>query len=117
MSIIPAQLDLIIYKGVDFSQSWMFSDEQGNLTDLTGAFAILNMYTQADYPTPFVSLTTDNNGINLFYRDGILCVANSFLAGAATDDLPVQCGFYNFEIISPGGYINRFLQGCVSIQV
>jgi hypothetical protein len=117
MSILPAQFDLIIYKGVDFSESWIFSDETGNLTDLTGAAATLNMYTQADYPTPFVSLTTDNHSINFSYQDSILSVATAFLAGSATDDLPVQCGFYNFEIISPGGYINRFLQGCVSVQV
>lgn len=117
MSIIPGQLDLIIYIGSDFSENWAFSDEQGILTDLTGASAVLNMYTQAGYPEPFVSLTTDNGGITFSYQDDVLSVASAFLAGSATANLAVQCGFYNFEIISSGGYINRFLQGCVSVQV
>lgn len=117
MSITPALVDLIIYIGVDFSENWIFSDNAGNLTDLTGSSAVMTIYAQDGYPTPIATLTTNNGGIIFNYQDDVLCVASPFLAASATNALEAGCGFYNFEISSPGGFINRFLQGCVSIQV
>jgi len=117
MSVTPGTFDLTIYIGVDFSQTFVLSDGLGNLTDLTGASAALNMFTQAGYPTPFVTLTTENGGITFDYNNGVLAIITPFLAGSATAMLTAQCGFYNLEVTSSGGFINRILQGCVSISV
>ena len=116
MSLQPGQLDLIIYVGSTFSEVWTTYGGCSELIDLTGCSATLNMYTQSGYPTAFITLTTANGGIVFSSKNSVLCVVNCTISSTVTASLPIQSGFYNFEITSPSGIVTRLLQGNVSVM-
>jgi hypothetical protein len=115
MTQTPGQLDIFIYKGDDFNPIYTLSDGCGNLIDLTGSSVAMNMWTQADYPTPFESLTTENGGITLTDKNGVLSVINPYISAVNTAMITVICGFYHLDITAPGGQVNRYLQGQVTV--
>ncbi len=114
MTISPGQYDITIYQGATYSQQFTWKDQAGTPMNLTGYIARMMARVSVDAATPFINLTTENNGIELGGAAGTIHIMMSDVQTAA---LTPQHGIYDLELEnSAAKIVIRLLQGTLIIS-
>jgi len=108
MSLDPAKLNFVVWKGTTFKKRLTYYADEDATTpfDLTGYTATCPIRTLAG--DPLVSLTTENNGIILGGASGTIDLV---IPVTATAELPWSTALYTLKITSPGGDTDALLHG------
>jgi hypothetical protein len=113
MTVIPAQVDLTIYQGSDFSQVITFLQTAGgdpvNLTGLTGRMQIRNVQSS---PIVLMELTTSNGRLTLGGATGVVTMT---LTAAETATI-LKGGVYDLEFVTSATSAARWLEGRVILS-
>lgn len=106
------RFDLIIEQGATFRQLFEWHDEHGNLIDVTGMTARMQIRRTYDADTAMVTLT-DTDGITLGGIAGTVLVV---ITDEITQTLsPAVTAVYDIELGTPDGGVERFLEGGVRV--
>jgi len=111
MTILPVEYNVSILKGAEFTQDFIWADENNVLINLTGYTAKLKMRETIDAADSFVSLT-DSAGITLGGVAGTIAVV---ITGAVTGALTERGGVYDLVLTSSGGIPYKLFFGTVNI--
>lgn len=112
----PTYLTLSIYQGQTFADVLTFEDAAGDLLDLTGKTARMQVREAIESTAVKISLTTENGGITLGGTAGTL----TFLISAEdTSELSatydVEQWVYDLEFVNADLTVERVLQGTVVV--
>lgn len=114
MTVHPAKHNLYVYRGATFSEAITWKDENATPVDLTGFTARMHMRETMEASTPFLTLTTENNGITLGGAAGTI---NILATAAATSAITATGGVYDLEIVAGDNVtVTRLLEGIVFIS-
>lgn len=124
MSEAPAVLDLTVYQGAYWSQTLLWKDEAGNVIDLTGYTARMQIRKTVD-ATDVVKEITDGSGITLGPNTTptpdytILLELQADETAALPATLDDHKWKYDLELVPPGGKVVRLAMGklIVSLEV
>jgi len=107
---LPATVDLTIYQGATFLQSfrWLIGTTGKDLTGWTGRMQIRS---KPGDPVAIVSLTT-GAGITLDASGNIVVRIEATTSTAIT----ARGGQYDLELVAPSGDVTRFVQGKVTFS-
>lgn len=105
-------LDLTIYQGETFRQSFTWNADTGTPVDLTGASARMQARKTASSDTVLLDLTTANNGITLGGAAGTIALLASSVATAA---LAWEYAVYDLFVTLASGDEVIFACGCVTV--
>jgi hypothetical protein len=102
----PATLNIDCYQGAnwDYNLTWTLN---GTAVNLTSYSARMQVRTTYDADTTVLSLTA-GTGITLGGTAGSILLEASSSQTAAIDDGQYV---YDLELITPGGYVTRLLEG------
>ena len=108
-------------QGATYSQTFTYRDSAGNLVDLTGFTARMQVRAEYDSASPLLDLTTSNGGITLGGALGtitLLATATQMAAFVITDTSnkpPVLICVYDLELIF-GAVVTRLIQGNFTVS-
>lgn len=106
--------DITIEQGADFALPLTWKDENGDVIDLGGYTARMQIRETFDSDDYIVSLTSDpGGGITL---GGVLGTVDVAISNTVTSTLPLMKAVYDIELESSSGYVTRLMQGTVSIS-
>lgn len=106
------RFEMVIEQGATYRQIFEWRDENGNLIDVTGMTAKMQIRRSYDNPAPMVTLT-DSTGITLGGVAGTVLVV---ITDEITQTLsPSVAGVYDIELYSSDGAVERFLEGSVRV--
>lgn len=108
MTIQPGCWDFKIRQGATFETTITWTDDQGNLINLSGYTAEMQVRYEASDPSPIVNLTSSNGGITLGGAAGTIAL---LLAASATAALQPYAALYDLKLTSPGGDAQFLLRG------
>ena len=113
MTVVPAQVDLTIYQGSDFSQVITFLQTAGgtpvDLTGLTGRMQIRNVQSS---PTVLMELTTANGRLTFGGETGVVTMTLN-----ATETATILTdGVYDLEFVTSATSAARWLEGRVILS-
>lgn len=94
-------------QGATFERVFTVKDGQGDLLNLTGYTARMQVRPEIDSDEVLVELTTQNGRITLGGAAGTITLSLSAATTAGID----KDGHYDLEIISAGGEVYRVLKG------
>jgi hypothetical protein len=104
--------DITVEQGATFAESFLIKDALGNILDLTGCTATMQIRAALGMPA-IVSLTNGNGGLVLGGTNGTITPA--FVTA------PLNAGryVYDLKLYDSGGNPYRLLQGfvCISAEV
>ena len=107
-------LNIEIVKGATFSLPVSFVDVNKEIIDITGWTAKMQIRQVIDsIDPPIVDLTTENGGILIDVATGTM---TPVIDASVTALLTPMDAVYDFFVIQPGGNVQRYLRGCVSIE-
>ena len=113
MTVTPAQYDLTIYQGANFSQRLTFlQSSDGDPVDLSGFTARMQLRQSVNSTTPLIELTTENGRITLGDAAGTVDLA---LNASETASLTAGTAVYDLEIVQSETSADRYAQGSVTI--
>jgi hypothetical protein len=114
MAIKPFKQNITIVQGatLDLLVTWRTGDPAAPV-DLTGCTARMQIREKVDSVTPLVTLTTENDGIEL---GGALGTVRRFMDADDTAALTFKSGVYDLEIEFADGTVRRLLSGSVSVS-
>lgn len=104
--------NFICEQGVTFQRSITATDSAGDLLDLTGYTARMQIRRDINATTTLAELTTENGGITLGDDAGTI---DLFISADDTSDI-TRDGVYDLEIISPSDIVIRLLKGKFEID-
>lgn len=114
MTVTPAQYNLTIYQGADFSQLFTFLQESGgDPVDLTNFSARMQIRQRVNAASPIIELTSANGRIVLGGTAGTVTLT---LNATETAQLPDTQGVYDLEIVAGENNADRYLEGTVTIK-
>lgn len=99
---------LVIDQGASLELSLLFTNENNVPLNLTGYTARMQLRTSYTALNPTIELTTENNRILLLPLEGKMTLA---LPASVTTTIPPQRYVYDFEMVSPTGFVTRALEG------
>lgn len=102
-----------IEQGANFTQTLRRKTEDGQLINLTGYTARMQIRATQAAPAFLLELTTENNRITI---DGPNALITLKLNATETADIDWSKGVYDLELITPAGDVERILQGNVVIS-
>lgn len=105
--------DIVIEQGATFRLSLVWKDPNGTPYDLTGYTARMQVRKAYGSTSSMLSLTSGAGDIVLGGALGTIVATASATATAALSGLQ---GVYDIELVSPGGVVDRVLQGTVTIS-
>lgn len=105
--------DITIEQGATFLQSFLIKDGGGDVLDLTGCAASMQIRTALGDPSAILSLTTANGGLLINAPNGTITPV------FPTDGLVPGRYVYDLKLVDSGGESFRLLRGfaCVSGEV
>lgn len=112
MTTPPGNYPITLYQGASFAQTITWKDETQTLINLIGYTARMQARETIASGSPFLELTTENDGIVL---DGAGQIA-LFMSATATCLLPAIQGYYDLELVAPDGRVYRLLEGSLTIS-
>lgn len=101
------QYDITCEQGATFTRTLQWLDENEAPVDLTGYTARMHVRKTVKSATTLVELTTANSRIVLTPLTGTLDLILTATETAALAD----SGVYDLELVSPGGVVQRILEG------
>lgn len=105
---------MTIYQGADFERVLTWSlGEPSVLVDLTGYAARMQLRTYTESADVVLDLTTANGRITLGGTDGTI---ELHLTATDTEALPANQYAYDLEVIAPGGFVTRLVEGFVNVD-
>jgi hypothetical protein len=107
-----APLNIVIERGATFRLPLRLRDGDGQLLDLSGCSARMQVRAKLTDASPVLDLTTENGGITLT-ADGWLRVRAT---DEATDVLTITRGVYDLELEWPSGDVDRLFKGKVTVD-
>lgn len=110
--MIPGSYDFLMRQGSTWIQSIVWKDSNGTPVDLTGYVARMQIRQQVNSETIIVSLTTENNRIELDATNGKLTLLLDATTTAAINQFS---GVYDLELESSDGTVTAILAGRVKI--
>jgi hypothetical protein len=115
---MAGKLDLVIEKGSTFERvfTWYTVDTATGtrtVVDLTGYSARSMFREQIEDPEPFLSLTTENNGIELVGSEGKVIIR--IPADVSTAIAP-ESGVWDLEVYQGTEYVIRLVEGRVKLK-
>jgi len=112
----PLVIDLIIYQGASFKQSWeIIQKDSGNPIDLTGYSANMQVRGKISDESPILDLSTENSGITIDITNDTTTLS-LYAPASLTTAIVASKGVYDLELKDPSGDIYRLMQGSVSIS-
>ena len=108
-SSAPAvEMDLTVEQGTDYAQSFRRQDSLGEIVNLTGYTARMQVRRSVSEPTFLLELTTENGGLVI---DGLAGQITIVIRDDQTTGASWRRGRFDIELISPAGRVSRFLFG------
>lgn len=110
---MTATYNMTIRQGATFTRVFTRKDGNGDPIDLTGFTAHLQMRKHVDSATPFVELTSeDNGGITLGGAAGTIALN---ISAEDTSNIVINSGVYDLKLISEDEVI-RVLEGSITVS-
>jgi hypothetical protein len=111
----PAELDLEIFQGATFRKKFQYKTGAPALpVDLTGCKMRMQVREKIASPQPFITLTTENNGITIDDpAEGIFIV---YMSATTTAALTQSRGVYDIELVYPNTDVSRLMYGAVTVS-
>ncbi len=107
---LPLDYDIVIYSGTSYRREFRWLPDGVNPIDFTGWSAVMRIGQQKSAAD--VELSTDNAGITLV--NGRITIE---MSPAQTAAPKASIVYYNLDLITPDGFVRRFLRGRVSVVV
>lgn len=105
--------DLYIEQGATLSLPIVWKDSDGNVVDLTGYTARMQVRQTVPATTILLSATTENGKLVIEGVDGKVTI---LLSAEDTTAITWLTGVYDLELISGDGVVTRLLEGSVSVS-
>ncbi len=105
--------DIVILQGADFSLSLVWKDSSGNVIDITGYDARMDIRETKESDTIIKTLSVTGGEITITGASGQIDLA---LTAAVTDAFDFDDAVYDLEIISASGTVTRLMEGEVSLN-
>lgn len=106
---------ITIEQGSNFELVITWKDEDGELIDLTGYTARMQVRREFSDSSAMLSLTTENGRITL---GGVLGTITISVPASVTSTLSWQGkALYDLELVSSGGQVTRLLKGKVTLEL
>lgn len=113
---MAGKLDLVIDKGSTFEKELTWSTTINNVStpvNLTGMSIRAMFREEMDSPTPFLTLTTENGGIEIV--DALLGKAKLLVPATTSSAILALSGVWDIEFVS-GTTVVRLLEGKVKLR-
>lgn len=105
--MIPGKYNIVCPQGSTFNQEFTYSINSVNV-DLTGYSARMQVREKHTSTNTILSLTTENDGLELGGSAGTITVN----ASASTTSLLIAKEYvYDLELISPSSIVTRIIEG------
>ncbi|MGE4043306.1 MAG: hypothetical protein AB7F35_00530 [Acetobacteraceae bacterium] len=122
MTIIPQNVNLVIYQGADFSETffWQTQADDGTLTtvNLTGYSARLQARATVEAATMLLNLdTATRGGISIDPLNGAITVSLTASRTAALSFGESGTAAYDLEVESADGHVIRLVQGTLRLSL
>ena len=104
----PARYDITVYQSATFERVFQWKDDEGNIVDLTGYNAYMQV-RRTPSQNPILDLSTENGKIDLEEVQGKIKI---YLSAEETDNLPR--GEYQYDLLAQvgeNGQRTRLLEG------
>lgn len=105
--------NLTIEAGATFTRTFVWRDNDGNLMDLDGYTARMQIRSTRTASSFALEATTENGKITINGEDGEIVLTISATETAA---LEITSGVYDLELISGEGVVTRLTEGSVFIS-
>ena len=112
MSDTP-KVKLTINQGATFRFKFAWKDKNARAIDLTGFTARMQVRESVIAPATLLSLTTENGGITLGGKTGIVSL---YLNDTNTSSITWTKGVYDLELLAPSGDVFRMVGGTVVVS-
>lgn len=111
---MAAILNITIEQGATFTLDLAVTDESGNIVNLSGYTARLDIKRNVLESTSLLQLTTANSRIIITALTGVVTL---ILTAAETAAITTwQRGVYDLELVSAGGVVTRLCSGDVVVS-
>lgn len=109
---MTSKVDLEINQGSDYSVFFVIRDSAGTV-DLTGYKAAMQLRKQVSSQEADDTLSTENGRLEIFQTEGKVKVnfTNQVTSGYSSTSYK-----YDLEIVSPGGFVTRVVEGKIKIS-
>ena len=108
-----AVYDFEIEQGSDFVLAFSRKDDVGDVIDMTGFLARMQVRRSVSSPDILLALTTEDGRLVV---DGALGRVTITLTAAVTAAIDWRKGVYDIEIIDPVGGVSRLMAGKIEIS-
>ncbi len=105
--------DLYIEQGATLSLPIVWKDSDGNVVNITGYTARMQVRQTVPATTILLSATTENGKLVIDGSNGKVTI---LLSAADTTAITWLTGVYDLELISGSGVVTRLLEGSVSVS-
>lgn len=102
-----------IEAGATFTRTIVWRDSDGNIMDLNGFTARMQIRQQRTSSVVSLEATTENGKIVINGDDGEIVITFS---ATETSELTISAGVYDLELISSEDVVTRLLEGSVSVS-
>jgi len=113
VNVLAGQYNIIIDQGAHFERIFTITDPDGELLDLTGWTARMQIRPEIDSETVMVELTTENGRIVLGDEEGTVTLT---LTADITEDFDDE-GVYDLELVDTYDRVYRLLKGKVKVEL
>ena len=104
---MASKYNIKLDQGSDYSLSLTYKDPTGNVIDLTGYTARMDVRMTHTTPSKIISLTTENGMIQLDAANGVI---NLSIDAANTANLAATNSVYDLELVT-GNNVLRLIEG------
>lgn len=105
--------DLTIEQGATLYQQFRWLDGDNEPVDLTGYTARMQVRRKKSSDDVLLSATTENGYIELGGDEGTILLN---VPAAITAALDFKTGVYDLELVASDGFVDRFLEGSVTLS-
>jgi hypothetical protein len=103
--------DIYIEQGATLSLPIIWKDSDGNVINITGYTARMQVRQTRPSTTVLLSATTENGKLVIDGSNGKVTISLS-----ATAAITWLTGVYDLELASPGGVVTRLIEGSVTVS-
>lgn len=104
--------NILIEQGATFIRTLVWRDSDGNLIDVTGFTARMQIRSKQSSSTVILEVTSDDY-ITVGDTDGEIYIE---IPASVTEDLDFTRAVYDLEMISSGGIVTRLIQGDITLS-
>jgi hypothetical protein len=105
--------DIYIEQGATLSLPIIWKDSDGNVINITGYTARMQVRQTRPSTTVLLSATTENGKLVIDGSNGKVTIS---LSATDTSAITWLTGVYDLELASPGGVVTRLIEGSVTVS-